>query len=154
MREMFFTKALLCLLLLAGCGANQQWVKEYVDQEMTSAKNDFRERLQPLEQALDGNKVQLQALKGDINNVDVKLNQLNEKLALFTTNLEEVNQSYKKGLGDVKKAMQDETKAVSDKINDLNDKLQKLGKGLITFQKSMETLEKRLEEAKKAGVAP
>ncbi|MEE9584100.1 MAG: hypothetical protein V3W51_01360, partial [Candidatus Brocadiales bacterium] len=84
MREMSFVKALLCLLLLAGCGANQQWVKEYVDQEVTSAKIDTRERLQPLEQALDNNNMKVEELKKAISALDVKLNQFTEKLVRFT----------------------------------------------------------------------
>lgn len=152
MRERSFVKALLCVFLLAGCGANQQWVKEYVGQEVTSAKSDIRERLQPLEQALDDNKMQVEKLRKDISGVDVKLNQLTEKLTRFTESLEEVNKSYKKGLNEVKKAMTEETNRVSEKVSDLNEKLQKLGKGLVTFQKSMEALEKRLEEVSGAGV--
>jgi chromosome segregation ATPase len=150
MREMSFLKILFCLFLLTGCGANQQWVKEYVDQEVTSAKIDFRERLQPLEQALDSNNAQGEAIKKNISNLDVKLNQFTEKLVRFTASLEELNLSYQKGLQEVKRAMSADTQAVSDRIKDLNRKIQKLGKGLIIFQKSLESFDKKLEESRKA----
>ena len=144
MREMPFLKVLFCLFLLTGCGANQQWVKEYVDQEVTSAKIDMRERLQPLEQALDSNSAQAESLKKGIVGLDVKLNQFTEKLVRFTASLEELNISYKKGLVEVKRAMAADTQAVSDRIKDLNRKIQKLGKGLIIFQKSLESFDKKL----------
>lgn len=154
MEKRSFVTVFLCLFLLTGCGTTKQWVKEYVEQQATIAKMDTRERLQPLEQALDNNNMQVKKLVGSINGLDVRLNQFTEKLVRFTESLEEVNKSYKQGLKDVELAMQQETTQVTKKMKTLDTKLQRLGKGLITFQRSMELLEKKLDEAKKMEGSP
>ncbi len=146
--------SLLGLCITVGCGANQQWVKEYVGKETVSVRTEFRERLQPLEQNLSENKTQLEALKKDIVNINASLGNFQGKLDDMSKSLGDISQGYKTEITGVRQDVDQEINDLQEKVKDLKDKMGKLGTGLITFQKSIEQLSKRLEAISPQPVTP
>lgn len=142
----------ICLTL--GCGATQQWVKDYVGRENVSVKTEFRERLQPLEQSLAENKTQGEALKKDMAKIGASLDTLQKKLDDLSKSLSDVTQGYKAEATGVRQDVEKEVVDLNEKVNDLKDKLGKLTAGLLNFQKSIDQLSKRLEHVAPAPAAP
>ncbi len=142
----------LCLSL--GCGATQQWVKDYVSKENVAVKTEFRERLQPLEQGLTDNKTQVEALKKDVVTVVTKITALQGKLDDLSKSLGDLSQGYKTEVAGVRQDIGGEVRELQDKVNDLRDKLSKLSTGLLTIQKSIDLLTRKLEAQELAPLAP
>lgn len=142
------------LCLTVGCGATQQWVKDYVSRETVSVKTEFRERLQPLEQSLTDNKAQIEALRKDMTAIDAKLGNLQGKLDDMFKSLDSISQNYKTDVAGVRQDVEGAIGDLQEKVNDLRDKMGRLGTGLVTFQKSIEQLNKRLETLVPTPEAP
>jgi chromosome segregation ATPase len=145
---------LLGLWLTVGCGATQQWVKDYVSRENVSVKTELRERLQPMEQAVTDSKAQVEVLKKDMASIDAQLATLHGKLDDLSKSLGDINQSYKTEVAGVRQDVGAEIKDLQEKVKDLNEKMGRLGTGLLTFQKSIDQLSKRLEPLVPAPGAP
>lgn len=145
---------LLGLCLTLGCGATQQWVKDYVSKETVSVKTEFRGRLQPLEQGLTDNNTQMEALRKEVANVDAKLAALQGKSDDLSKSLGDISQGYKAEVAGARQDTEKELKDLQGKMDELRDKLGKLGTMLMAFQKGIDQLSKKLETQALTPPAP
>lgn len=133
-----------CSLFFAGC-ASQQWVKDYVGQEVVSIKADLREKQQPVEQILEESKKETDALRKELSDIDTKVGLLQARLEDSTKGIEELSKGYQADISGVREDLKSEVNTLKEKIADMDGRLVKIGKGVIALDKSVETLDKRLQ---------